>query len=48
MDINATGQSAVRLLCTNIVQQMYLSLAAVGALKGVGHTTLEGTKKKCS
>ena len=41
-DINAADQSAVRLLCQDIVQRC-LSLAAVGALEGVGHATFGGT-----
>ena len=35
---NAAEQSAVHLLCQDIAQT-YLSLAAVGALEGVGHAT---------
>ena len=34
MDINAADESAVRLLCQNIVQKC-LSLAAVGVLKRI-------------
>ena len=44
MDSNAANQSAVHLLCQDIVQT-YLPLAAVGALEGVGHAIFEGANK---
>ena len=42
-DINAAVESAVRLLCQDIVQTS-LSLAAVGALERIGHATSSGAK----
>ena len=39
-DINAANESAVRLLCQDIIQRC-LSLAAVGALERKGHATFE-------
>ena len=44
MDINAADESAVRLLCQNIIQTC-LSLAAVGALEHVGNAISEGAKE---
>ena len=43
VDINAADESAVRLLCQNLIQT-YLSLAAVGALERIGHTTFGDAK----
>ena len=43
MDIDAADQSAVSLLCQDIVQTC-LFLAATGALDGVGHATFGGAK----
>ena len=40
-DINAADESAVRLLCQDIIQT-YLSLAAVGALERIGHAIFGG------
>ena len=37
-DINAADESAVRLLCQNIIQT-YLSFAVIGALERIGHAT---------
>ena len=45
MNINAADQSAVHLLCQAIVQTC-LSVAADGALEGVGHATFRGAKKR--
>ena len=42
--INAADESAVRLLCQNIIQTC-LPLAAVGALGRIGHATLGGAKE---
>ena len=42
-DINAADESAVRLLCQDIIQT-YLSLAAVGALERIGHAIFGGVK----
>ena len=44
MDINAADESAVRLLCQDIIQTC-LSLAAVGALERIGHATVRSAKK---
>ena len=44
MDINAADESAVRLLCPNIIQTCW-SLAAVGALERIGHATFGGAKE---
>ena len=43
-DINAADQSAVHVLCQDVVQ-MCLSLATVDGLEGVGHATFEVAKK---
>ena len=40
-DINAVDESAVRLLCQDIIP-MCLSLAAVGTLERIGHATFGG------
>ena len=43
-DINAADESAVRLLCQDVIQTC-LSLAAVGALERIaGHATFRGAK----
>ena len=44
MEINAADESAVRLLCRNIIQTCWF-LAAVGALECVGHATFGGAKE---
>ena len=43
-DINAADESAVRLLCQNIIQTC-LSLATVGALERIGHATFGDAKE---
>ena len=43
-DINATDESAVRLLCQNIIQTC-LPLAAVGALEHIRHDTFGDAKE---
>ena len=44
MDINAADDSAVHLLCQDTTQTC-LSLAAVGALKRIGHANIAGAKE---
>ena len=44
VDINAADKSAVRLLYQDITHTC-LSLAAVGAFKGIGHATFGGAKE---
>ena len=44
MDINEAGESAVRLLCQNVIQTC-LSLASVGTLERIGHVTFGGAKE---
>ena len=41
---NAADESAVRLLCQDVIQTC-LSLAAVGALERMGHATVWGAKE---
>ena len=43
MDINAAGESVVRLLCHDVIQT-FLSRAAVGALERIGNATFGGAK----
>ena len=42
-DIKAADESAVRLLCQDVIQTC-LSLAAVGALERIGYATFGGAK----
>ena len=42
--MNAADESAVRLLCQDIIQTC-LSIAAVGALERIGHATFGGAKE---
>ena len=44
-DINAADESAVHLLCQDVIQTCF-SLAVVGALERIGHATFGGAKKK--
>ena len=45
MDINVADESAVRLLCQDVIQTC-LSLAEVGALERIGRATFGGAKTK--